>query len=563
MAVKRRKGKPMPPAISGEVTGSSLVGAYWIARLRKLSDRQELALGIAAVVGFFVFVFSNTNGDISLRGDDVLFMAHGYPFRWDYFAAVAGRAYLTPFYSLVYDICGQSSHLTHLFWFALFAASAVLLFLVLRRFTGVCAAALAAMFYVGYAGKWEIITWISAGAYILISAVLFLAIWIATREHVPLWKRAVAITVLLWAGTLLCEVLIVLAPLYPLLEWTQRKLRRLPIRWGELAFTLLPSAMFAAHVSIIASHTPPGQQAIWFRGEQSHSLGPLFDAAWKMLLSGVSQGFGAQHWTFVSTEVTRFWKLIPVAAWGWAGLVLAAVALLVLWGQRKRSEDHHVALWLLGATSAYLAVISPVLGFTTNQGTVPSRLLTLSGIGLATLVGVVAAAALRLRPWLALPVLAILGYFTFLEGSVMHNLLYQQQTSWAVDQKLRSQFLASGIRPQPGDGIFVSLPFDNRWGTLWSQGGPQAFQQNAGVLVVHDFGMMNGSYPMPIEQRLYYWGWIRGPRERRVPVPLPAKHPFCFWADEQYRLTPAKCAGPVAQLGDYLTRTGAGSLYEE
>src|SRR5258708_30845593 len=80
-------------------------------------------LHLICLAFFSLFIFSSTNGDLGILGDDIFFITHGYNFQGSYFNKIAGRSYLTPFYSFVYDHVGQSTQKMHVVFFVLFILS--------------------------------------------------------------------------------------------------------------------------------------------------------------------------------------------------------------------------------------------------------------------------------------------------------------------------------------------------------------------------------------------------------------------------------------------------------
>src|SRR5580700_5375869 len=66
------------------------------------SAATQLIVGAISVVLTALFIFSNTNGDITIQGDDVWIITRQWHFSWNYPALAPGRAYLMAFYSFIF-----------------------------------------------------------------------------------------------------------------------------------------------------------------------------------------------------------------------------------------------------------------------------------------------------------------------------------------------------------------------------------------------------------------------------------------------------------------------------
>ncbi len=105
-------------------------GVRWIEILT--SGRRGLLVSLVTLVVFWLFLFASTDGNITVQGDDIFLIAHSVRFSTAYFNQLAGRGYLTPFYSFVFDLTGQSTQLTHWVFFVLLLVSGLLFHAVLR-----------------------------------------------------------------------------------------------------------------------------------------------------------------------------------------------------------------------------------------------------------------------------------------------------------------------------------------------------------------------------------------------------------------------------------------------
>jgi hypothetical protein len=513
------------------------------------TSRGQLIAGCLTIILLALFIFSSTNGDITVQQDDVLFMSHSAINSWNYFHEARYRAFLTPFYTLIYDINGQDTWRTHLFYFALFVLSALLLYAVLLKLLGAAPALLGAFFYLAYTGKYETVTWMSAGAYLVTANVLFLSVWIALSNRLGPWEKGGLIAAINWLNVLLCELLIVLAPFYPLLYWLHRRLRRQPIEPRVFAATFLPLLAFLFHVSVIYLSTPKGVPLLWQRNGdrlKESQLNILLAQVRTIFRSGLTTGMGDGHFVLLGHGVEGFWKYVPHGAYAaiTALGVCAGVAFLLRTAPVIRPEKAIMIPLLIVGT--YLVLFSPLIGFTANPLFVPSRMLTLVGIGLSLLAAAAASWALASRmAVLRYAIPAVLLAVSGAEAMAMNSILYEHETSWAHDSYIRTQLLATGIRPRMGDTIFMSLPVPPLMRDYWRSGFSQFGGGHIQTIMLMDYGMK--FYDSEIRPAILYVNENRG---LGTPPPAPVARPghqlYCFYvSDNDYRLTRSDC--PKAQ----------------
>ena len=498
-------------------------------------------LGGIVVVLMAMFIFSNTNGDISVGGDDVWTITHSEPFSWNYFR-LANRGYVVPFYSFIFDMNGQSTQNTHLFYFCLLVSSGLLFYFLLQKWLGAAPAAIGTIFYLGYIGKYETVTWMAAGGYLICANVLFLFVWIAISGRLGPWTKGGLIAGINWLAALFYELLIVVAPLYPLFYWLYSRLRRRPVALGAMAATCLPLVMFLGHVTVMYLSTPKDAPLPWQRGSTRAAMGLNAAAARVLptLESGFSSGMGRQHFALLAYEIEGFRKYVPGNTYATlAALVGCAGVGVLLWLGPLGRPDNAVVI-PLSIAGGYLALFSPLIGFTTISGFVPSRLLTLVGVGLALLIAVAASLAIASRmPIVRFGVPAVLLAVGVIEAAAMNSILYEHQTSWAYDSHIRNQLLATGIKPQIGDTIFISLPqhpLDGYWKVGFSHFENGLIQ----ALLTADYGLLHEHEAVT---PLFYEHEIRQYQVPPVkPVGQSGHKLFCFAVtDNDFRLIRTDC----------------------
>ena len=503
--------------------------------------KTQFAAGAISVALLALFIFSNTNGDITVWGDDVWPMGNELPVHWNYFTH-ANRGFTVPFYRTVFRLNGRNTQHLHVFYFCLFVLSALLFYTLLHKLLGAAPAAIGSVFYLAYAGKYEIVVWNIAGGYTVCANVFFLSVLIALSDRFRPWTKGAVIAAINWLFLLVYEILIVAAPLYPFLYWLHQRLLRKPVSRRAFAATCLPLLIFLAHVCVLYFGTPRGEPLPWQRGS-SRSAMTLAAASARItpvFTSNVSTAIGSGHFALLSPQIEIFSKYVPIHATAIveaAGACAAIAFLLWLAPVVRPSKAIVVPMAIAGV---YLTFLSAMVGVTTFPGFTPSRLLTLTSIGLSLLVAIAASIALTQRFAIVrygVPVLlsAVCG----IEAAAMNSIFYQFQTSWAYDSHIRTQLLATGIKPQIGDTIFISLP-PNPMDRFWRIGFSNFERGHIQTLLTLDYGLTlagTTSPPLLYEHEIRYAG---------VPPVVPAAQPghqlFCFSvSDNDYRLTRTDC----------------------
>jgi hypothetical protein len=474
---------------------------------------RVLGLGLVCALALLLFILSNTNGDLGIFNDDIFFI-HYTKVEHGYFGKIVGRGFLTPYYRWIYELAGQSDRVAHLVNFGLYGVSVLFCLAASVRLFGKNVALLPTLLYLAWAGKYDLLTANSVGAYILVACGLFSSVWIALETCMPLWIRAALVALLNWLVAHLCEILIVVMPLYPLFYAWHRWRKKEPVQCAGLAATFLPLAVFLVHWFLIWWNTPPTLDPIWVR-QPGASREPLYllymlgYAFW----AGVQASFGLEHVKLVTSAIAGFSRgYIPVTGWMVATLALSVTLLVALLRQLRDARTPLLEKSRAGmilAAALYLVFVAPLVGFTllTPGQLMPSRLLLLPCVGLCLLAGLAAQWALQQDKWKN-AVLAGLGLYIFLEGLALHSIVAEFQASWAYDRKIREQIQAYGIKPRMGDTIFVSLP-PNAWFRHWKRS-PSEFESGAAQsLLLMDHDMVKMVTPVPCHERLFYRKEVR------------------------------------------------------
>jgi hypothetical protein len=478
-------------------------------------------LCLAALLVAAMFLFSVTDGNLSVHGDDALIFGRAsyYLPHAGYLFNVAARVFLTPVYIRIYDALGSDPWRMHVLFLSLHVLNMMLCFLVLRTIFGVRPAMVGALFYLVYTGPYESVTWLSAGGYLMVMTVLFVSVWIALSDWNP-WMKGIVIALLSWAAMHLYEVLIVAAPLYPILTaavWWRRE-RRIPRR--EFLPTLLPLGAMSLHwFFMFLGRINYAGHAIWMRNpnQQTDPWSIL-----KALLHTGELGFttccGARHWDFLSEQIGGILSWHSFGLLYYVLLALALGALILVWilnPPSARERDSKLLLTLL--TSAYLILLSPLVAFTIVDVSFPSRLLVLCAAGLALL------AATIVARWPNVFVIGLILCAGAAEGLGLQSILVQEETSNAVDSNIRRQLLSFHLTPQLGDRFFFSLPDFPERRRLWRASFSQFESGGESIFLISEYGFLRVE-GAPLGERISLLRrQVRGegPPELNVPVPAP------------------------------------------
>ncbi|MBM3814826.1 MAG: hypothetical protein FJW20_24640 [Acidimicrobiia bacterium] len=210
-------------------------------------SKRVTSLAFLVILCMSGFLFSRTDGNQPVWGDDIFFLDYMGLGEEGYLVTAAHRGFLAYFYHALHSLLGRDPQKTHLFFFFLLVASGLLFYLTLNQFLEARASLAGALFYLAYFGKVETVAWLSAGGYLVLAIVFLLSVFIALRWADKPWMAAITITILNWLAVHLYELLIVAAPLYPILVFAHGRLQRTPASARRIVASCLPLAMFLVH----------------------------------------------------------------------------------------------------------------------------------------------------------------------------------------------------------------------------------------------------------------------------------------------------------------------------
>jgi len=361
---------------------------------------------------------------------------------------------------------------------------------------------------VAYTGKMETVTWISAGAYLVVMIGFLLSVWVAVSGHWGPWRRALIITAINWAAVHLYEFVLAAAPLYPLLYLLHGRLNRRPFRWNHLAATCLPLCMFLVHLGLMYANRTPNP--VWMRNPRiTGDPMTVVVAAWNTFQHAIMTTLFHRHFSLL--QHLRALLMTPWTWWFVASFVLAAVLFIYFWRTHSSSEINKPLFWTATAGSLWLVLFTPVIGLTASVTYFPSRLLSLNGAGLAILMGL---AVTRFRR----PLLPVAVAVLLMESLVFNTILSAAELNWAYTRHIRSELVSTGVQLRAHDVVFLSLPDEHpAWGK--DRIGEIDFEWDwARYLLMLDFNLLKGDYDVHSFSRITYTWERRGQPETRFPV---------------------------------------------
>ena len=500
---------------------------------------RSTGLCLFALLAAALFLFSVTDGNFLIHGDDmyILHHFHHYHPEWSYVRNMGERQFLTLAYVSLLRALGDDTHRMHNFFLAWHVLNAWLCFLVLRRLFSARPALAGSLLYLVYTGPLETLTWLAAGGYLPVMTIFFVSVWIALSDWNP-WKKGIAIAALNWIAMHFYEVLLIAAPLYPALEALRRRRNREPPLTRDFLATLIPLAVLCLHWSLMyAGSRIYNFRPYWMRNPDM-KMDPisLLKHMYFVGQLAFSTCCGPMHWDWLRAQINGLlWHGFPGPGyWFWLAMALVALVAAWIWAGDTTPTPRPPFVLL---TSAYLILVTPLIGVTLIVVAVPSRLLVLCGAGLALL------AAFIVARW-PYPAVALLILVTAAaEGLAMQSAFVQEQTARVVDADLRGQLAAFHLHPRQGDQFFFSIKAPPERYQFWRAASPQFYSPDVDNLLLMEYGMVRLD-DIAIPDRLpVITPELRGDRgpdfgvsEMNVPLPAPGQTLFAFRAPDEGKL---------------------------
>ena len=424
---------------------------------------------VLLILMFAWLIFYNSRGEFPIQGDCVVALEPAYSLETRLTKSVLGslraRAYLPTSQNILYHWFGDSYAKVEVLFMILFLVSAILWYAVLRHLFNGTAALLGALFFLGYAGKYETLTWFAAGMYVVVMLVCVL-IFGVTRLQIKPWLQLLLICGLLWLSLVWYEVLIMILPVFPIIylgRCVTEKRRPRPRDWA-LAFG--PAIPVLIHVLILAGAKSP----IWNRSKPdgSYYALPLQEKVTLGFGNALNQSFGQAHVDQLAHGVDSFFRHVVPANPGILGLFGVAMlgfAGIILLGGSKAAVQKPPSQLLYGVAGLYIALFAGTITFVLGPFA-PSRMTFLPSFGLSLVLAYLAHQALvgsmasnhrggvvALR-WVALGAIALL---CVAECVTLSSIVKQAEAARSFDQAITDQIHEIQPSIPKGSEVFVTM----------------------------------------------------------------------------------------------------------
>ena len=445
-----------------------------------LAERPRLVtfVHLVLILVFAWLIFYNTRGDFPIQGDCVVALEPDYSLVTRLTTSVLGslrtRAYLPTSQNILYHWFGDSYAKVEVLYMLLFLLSATIWYAVLRHLFHGTAALLGALFFLGYAGKYEALTWFAAGMYVVVM-LLGVLIFGVTRLQVAPSLQLLLICSLLWLSMVWYEVLIMLLPVFPIIYLGGCLVeKRLP-RAKDWALAFVPAITVLIHVLILASAKSP----IWTRSKSDvsyYSL-PLQEKAVSGFTNALNRSFGQEHWNQLAHGTDSFFRHVVPANPGILSLFIVAMLALsgmIVLGGTKASVPKSPSAHLYGIAGLYIALFAGTITFVLGPFA-PSRMTFLPSLGLSLVLAYLTHQALikrmpssRRGGVLALRCAAVsaIAALGLVECVTLSSILKQAEAARAFDQAITDQIHEIQPTMPQGSEVFVTMtvPVNSRNG---------------------------------------------------------------------------------------------------
>jgi hypothetical protein len=464
-----------------------------------------------------LLIFGNTNGEFGVEGDDVFMLSP--QFTQDLFPMtpyvdiMSKRGYLTPSYRFIVALMGQSTMFTHIFFLILYIASGFLLYFLAKKLFSATASLFAALFFLAYTGKYEVIPVISGGLYIFVITIFIISSIIALSTKFNLWTKSILITFINWLTVHFYEVLLVTTPLYPIITIVYRKFNNKKIFTFDLIATFFPLVMGVIHTWLLG-HVGRGNQglAIWQRVSGLDYYSPLVMAN-QVILSfyyGLDAVFGARHLYMLKLNLGNFRHYLIKDPW-FAFFSVIFFFLLILFiyrfiffkSKEQKPKLKNIKNYLIAIiASLYLIFLTPVVSFPIIRDFVPSRFTYLSSVGISLLI-----AALIDMKYYNKYLKIFLPFFAgiiFIEALSFSSIIQQYQKSADFDYNIRNQIKSFNPDVKTFDTIFLSYPMHPYMIRFWHEAPSKI--DSGGIIspFLIDYNLLYQNDQIPLDKRLIY-----------------------------------------------------------
>jgi len=443
---------------------------------QNLSVLKIVPVGILflAWVGILLFL----GPDFGLEGDDQLILSQPYVDielsalnNFSYLSLAATRKFLILGLIGLFNFAGKNPIFLCWGFLILWLLTSILCFRLLNNFYPSWIALLASLFFLGYAGKFEIVTVLSGGFYhiVLLCQVLILLILVSTYFSWPV--KSIFISLLFWISLHFYEILFLTAPLLGIYYFFCTSKKILKSSLSGYIYSALPTVIAITHLLVLRSLPNP----IWERsGPQT--LYQVLEKIPKIFAINLDAIFGPRHWDIVFRNLNSFYERFQLGMSQeivYGTILIVSITILAVGMALKSKETNsnfscnnvvdfnRLALNVFSVYCIFLATLVSwpvvILGDFT-----PSRFTYLPSLGLAILF----AQFMHLKGWKGLISICFIGLLVLIQFIALRFLLVQYSETAKIDNMIRAQLQAFQLDWKVGDSIFMSLPrqrFQHQW----------------------------------------------------------------------------------------------------
>lgn len=482
----------------------------------KLRNMHPLYVHIAIFFALFVGLGFN----FGIEGDDIFTLSEILRDRMDLAAAdrqyldiARARHFLQWALSHIYILLGKSQILEQWLFISLWTiVNPVLLFLLLKKFAKKEVALIGAVFFLVYAGKFEVTTTISGGLYNFV-ILIFIVILHVIFSKLKLATKIAAVLILYFVSFHIYEILLPTTILVPIYFWYESFIQRIKLSRKDILLSLVPVYFAIMHLIIIGTSENP----MWNRSGGSLGIVELFALIPGAFIGSINTFVGQRHLSIVVDNLHAIPQLIALNV-GVSSVVSVAIFMFISFvlfikvslvpNSEKDFPFESKKLVFLGL-GLFLIFISPLVSIPIFKGAgfVPSRFTYLPALGMVFIFLVVLEQRSRLRTYVFG---ALISTWILFEAISMRGILFQYSESARLDSHLRTSISAYKLSLRPKDTLFVSMYENGMMHRVLKQA-PYKFENGSAqsLLILDNPDLLFDDRSFPLHERLLFRNHLR------------------------------------------------------
>jgi len=414
-------------------------------------------------LGLFYVILNIGSRAAPYVGGDEVFLTTPLGKGWDespwtigYIKAVQGRYFLAHYLRKVFQFFGGDLSFALLFFQGFFLGAVTLLFLTLKRYFSQSASIFGSLAFLTYVGKYEILNRYEGAFYHFVIFILALCVYLFTSEKIKFKYRMIIISLLLWLSLHFYEVLLSIAPFFPLFVVLEAIFKKEKVSKSNLLWSTLPLLLCFVHIGILAATENP----IWTRnGAAGFSFFEKTRFLLKVFSLSLSSLFGPRSYIWNFSGLDSFLRIELVSRPLIGFLVLAgAIYLYRVFSQKKldtsSASSRHKSLAVWGLV---MFIVTPMISLPIVESFVPSRFTYVASFMLAF---PLAYGVDFFKKWHGLSPGCLVLVFILFQAMALSGINAQLDWAGRLDEKVGQAVRAVPLDLKDGDAVFVSIPYD-------------------------------------------------------------------------------------------------------